>query len=56
MALFKKYLSDNEGKELMNLLGLYQECNSYIAMPGGDKQKTHKKDIQATYIYKYDAQ
>ena len=52
LALFKKYLGEKEGKDMVNMLALYQEILNYQGMSGSDKVKSQKKDTQASYIYK----
>ncbi|XP_013386604.1 uncharacterized protein LOC106156055 isoform X2 [Lingula anatina] len=47
--MFKKHIQESEPKEKLNMLNLYLDIDSFLAIEGGSKKK---KDVQASYIFK----
>ena len=49
MGLFKKYLTDNEGKGAINMLNMYMDVEAYMNI-NKDKNEKAKKEIQSNFI------
>ncbi len=54
IGLFKKYLTENEGKEASNMVYLFLDIDAYfsIGKDNKDKNDKQKKDVQANFIHK----
>ena len=50
--MFKKYVSETEGKEVMNALNLYLDIDAYNALSDGKGANQKKRDLQANNIHK----
>ena len=52
IAMFKRYLTENEGREVINIVNLYLDIDAYLSINKGDKNSKQKQDLQAGFIYK----
>ncbi len=50
--MFKKYLTENQGREVINIVNMYLDIDAYLGINVSDKNGKQKKDIQAGFIYK----
>ena len=52
VSLFKKFLTENEGREATNMVNLYMDIEALNNIAQNDKKTKMKKEAQASIIYK----
>ena len=52
IALFKRYLTENESREAVNVVNLFLDVEAYLSIKPGDKNSKQKQELQAGFIHK----
>ena len=53
VALFKKYVLESEGKDVMNLVNFYLDAEAYHKLSTDTKPRS-QRDVHAAFIHKCD--